>query len=86
MLCHLLMRRMLIARLRQVAITRGAWPTPGHGDPQEHSDQHPAAQRPYQHRRCAPTPRVQPSPTRQTTAELVKYDFAETLTPVPTSV
>jgi predicted transposase YbfD/YdcC len=52
---------------------------PGHGDPQKHSHQHPTAQRPYQHRRRAPTPRAQPSPTRQTTAELVKPDFAETV-------
>ena len=51
----------------------------GDGNAQKHWDQHPPPYRPHQHRLREPISRPRPSPAGQTTAELVKCDFAETV-------
>ena len=51
----------------------------GDGNAQRHWDQHPPPYRPHQHRLREPISRPRPSPADQTTAELVKCDFAETV-------
>ena len=57
----------------------------GDGNAQKHWDQHPPPYRPHQHRLREPISRPRPSPAGQTTAELVKCDFAETVTACPRS-
>ena len=51
----------------------------GDGNAQKHWDQHPPPYRPHQHRLREPISRPRPSPAGQTTPELVKCDFAETV-------
>ena len=53
--------------------------TPGHGDLALDRDQHPAPDRHHHHRPRDPTSRPRRQPTRPTTADLLKHDFAGTL-------